>query len=361
MNLQVSSSPHIRSKATTQSIMRDVIIALLPVTVASGFIFGLRAVLVVLTSVCSCVLFEYLARKVMKRENTVADLSAVVTGLLLGLSLPPTIPFYMVVIGALFAIVVVKQMFGGIGNNFVNPALSARIFLVISFPSQMTTWTVREGAFSFLDSVLGKDLVSSATPLLLMRNSLSDAASSATSSATILSESTGLPSLLSLFLGDKAGCIGETCIVALLLGAIYLFIRKVIVPWIPLAYLGSFTLLVLLFGHTPLFEAVRNNPLSLDVWKEAMYEPAFMLLTGGLVIGAFFMATDYVTSPVTTSGRVIFGVGCGVLTFLIRYYGNMAEGVSFAIILMNILTPHIDRLTMIKPFGQRRAKKNAMA
>ncbi|MBN1776151.1 MAG: RnfABCDGE type electron transport complex subunit D [Clostridiales bacterium] len=359
MKLQVSNSPHIRDKATTASIMRDVVIALIPACVASGIIFGLRAVVLILVSVLSCVVFEYLSRKVMKRENTVPDFSAVVTGVLLGLNLPPTLPIYMVVIGSLFAIVVVKQMFGGLGNNFVNPALAARIFLVISFPSQMTRWTVREGAFSFFDSLLGKDLISSATPLAIMRNAVADSASGATSSATTVAESGPLPSLLSLFLGEKGGCIGEVCILALLIGAAYLFIRKVIVPWIPLAYLGSFTILVLLFGHTPLFEAVRYDPLSLDVWADALYEPTFMLLTGGLIIGAFFMATDYVTSPITTSGRLLFGLGCGILTFLIRYYGNMAEGVSFSIILMNILTPHIDRLTMSKPFGERRAKKNA--
>lgn len=359
MKLQVSNSPHIRDKVTTASLMRDVAIALLPAAVASGFLFGIRAVMMIIVSVACCVLFEYLSRRIMKRENTILDFSAIVTGILLALNLPPTLPYYMIVLGALFAIVVVKQMFGGLGNNFVNPALAARIFLVIAFPTQMTHWTVREGAFSFFDSFLGKDLVSSATPLAMMRNTVADAASGATSSATIAAESSSLPSLLSLFLGQKGGCIGEVCILALLIGAAYLFVRKVIVPWIPLAYLGSFTILVLFFGHTPLLEAVRYRPLSLEAWQNAMYEPLFMLLTGGLIIGAFFMATDYVTSPVTRSGRIIFGIGCGIMTFLIRYYGNMAEGVSFSIILMNILTPHIDRMTLSKPFGERRAKKHA--
>ena len=358
MKLQVSNSPHIRDKATTASLMRDVVIALIPASVASGVLFGLRAVVLILVSVLSCAVFEYISRKVMKRENTVMDFSAVVTGVLLALNLPPTLPIYMVVIGALFAIVVVKQMFGGLGNNFVNPALAARIFLVISFPSQMTHWTVREGAFSFFNSLMGKDLVSSATPLALMRSAVS---TTTVSSATPIQESASLPTLMSLFLGEKGGCIGEVCILALLIGAAYLFIRKVIVPWIPLAYIGSFSILVMLFGHTPIFEAVRYEPLSMDVWADALYEPAFMLLTGGLIIGAFFMATDYVTSPITTSGRLLFGLGCGILTFLIRYYGNMAEGVSFSIILMNILTPHIDRLTMIKPFGERRVKNSAKA
>lgn len=362
MKLQVSSSPHIRDRATTSSLMRDVIIALLPATIASGILFGLRAVVLVLVSVLSCIVFEYISRKVMKRENTLWDLSAVLTGMLLALNLPPTLPIYMVVLGAFFAIVITKQMFGGLGNNFVNPALAARIFLVISFPSQMTHWTVREGAFSFFDSFMGNDLVSSATPLALMRSAVTaETVSTATamSSATPIQDSAELPSLLSLFLGEKGGCIGEVCILALLIGAAYLLIRKVIVPWIPIAYLGSFTILVLLFGHTPMYEAVRADPFSLDVWTDALYEPTFMLLTGGLVIGAFFMATDYVTSPITTAGKLVFGLGCGVLTFLIRYYGNMAEGVSFSIILMNILTPHIDRITLSKPFGERRSKKHA--
>jgi electron transport complex protein RnfD len=246
-------------------------------------------------------------------------------------------------------------MFGGIGNNFVNPALAARIFLVIAFPKQMTLWSVREGAFSFFSSLKGADLVSTATPLAMLRDVTAD---TAVSSATPLAESSSLPSLLSLFLGDKGGCIGEVCILALLIGAVYLLIRKVIVPWIPLAYIGSFTLLVMLFGHTPLIEAVRYDPLSLSVWGDAMYEPLFMLLSGGLIIGAFFMATDYVTSPMTRSGRIIFGIGCGVMTFLIRYYGNMAEGVSFSILFMNILSPHIDRLTMRKPFGKGAKHEN---
>jgi len=358
MKLQVSNSPHIRDKATTASIMRDVVIALLPASVAAGFIFGVRSVVMIMVSVLSCVVFEFLSRKVMRRENTISDFSAVVTGILLALNLPPTLPIYMVVLGSIFAIVVVKQMFGGLGNNFVNPALAARIFLVIAFPKQMTFWTVRDGAFSFLNSILGKDMVSSATPLAQMRGAI---ATSAVSSATPIQETASLPSLMSMFLGQKAGCIGEVCIVALLIGAAYLLVRKVIVPWIPLAYLGSFTILVLFFGHSPLFEAVSYDPLSADVWTSALYEPAFMLLSGGLILGAFFMATDYVTSPITTSGRILFGLGCGILTFLIRYYGNMAEGVSFAIIIMNILTPNIDRLTMSKPFGERRVKKNATA
>lgn len=350
MKLEVSNSPHIRDRATTASIMRDVLLALCPAVIASGIIFGLRAVLMILVSVLSCMIFEYLARKIMKRENTLFDLSAVVTGVLLAFNLPPTLPVYMVVIGAFFAIVIVKQMFGGIGNNFVNPALTSRIFLVIAFPKAMTLWSAREGAFSFLKSLSGADLVSSATPLAALRNASADLVSS----ATPLQDNYTLPSLLKLFLGDKAGSIGEVCILALLIGAAYLLARKVIAPWIPLAYLGSFTLMVMLFGNTSFFETIIEAPLSVSAWETALFEPTYMLLSGGLILGAFFMATDYVTSPITRRGKIIFGIGCGLLTFLIRYYGNIAEGVSFSIILMNILAPNIDRLTMRKPFGGRK-------
>ncbi|MBQ0012178.1 MAG: RnfABCDGE type electron transport complex subunit D [Clostridiales bacterium] len=336
MKLQVSNSPHVRDKATTQSLMLDVIIALLPATFAGWYYFGIRAVLITLISVASCLLFEYISRRVMKRNNTLYDLSAVVTGLLLAMNLPVSLPFYMVVIGACFAIVVVKQMFGGIGNNFVNPAIAARIFLVIAFPKAMTSWTVRTGAWYSLKSV---DAVSSATPLTSIN-------------------SPEAPSMWKLFIGDKAGCIGEVCIVALLIGALYLLFRHVIRPWIPLAYLGTFTILVFLFGHQNVFD-FSGNLATLEGWQNLFYECCYMLLSGGLILGAFFMATDYVTSPLTNKGKLVFGFGCGVLTFLIRYYGNMAEGVSFSILLMNILTPHIDDWTMGKPFGE--VKENAKA
>ncbi len=329
MKLQVSHSPHVRDKATTQSIMRDVIIALLPATFAGWYYFGIRAVLITLLSIASCVLFEFICRKVMKRNNTIYDLSAVVTGLLLAMNLPVSLPPYMVVIGAAFAIVVVKQMFGGLGNNFVNPAIAARIFLVIAFPKAMTCWTVRTGAWFSFKSV---DAVSSATPLTKINTPES-------------------PSLWNLFIGDKAGCIGEVCIAALLIGALYLILRHVIRIWIPLAYVGTFFVLSFLFGHNSVFN-FSGDLSCLCGWSELFHESVYMLMSGGLILGAFFMATDYVTSPLTTKGKIIFGIGCGILTFLIRYYGNMAEGVSFSIILMNILTPHIDDWTMGKPFGE---------
>ena len=336
MKLQVSHSPHVRDKATTQSIMLDVIIALLPATIAGWYYFGIRAVLVTLVSVVSCLIFEYISRRIMKRNNTIYDLSAAVTGLLLAMNLPVTIPIYMVVIGACFAIVVVKQMFGGIGNNFVNPAIAARIFLVIAFPKAMTSWTVHQGAWYSFKSV---DAVSSATPLTSLG-------------------SANEPSLWSLFIGDKAGCIGEVCILALLVGALYLMLRHVIRPWIPAAFIGTFFILVFFFGHTNVLH-FTGDLTTASGWETLFHECLYMILSGGLVLGAFFMATDYVTSPLTVKGKLIFGAGCGILTFLIRYYGNMAEGVSFSILLMNILTPHIDEWTMGKPFGE--VKENAKA
>lgn len=324
MSLQVSSSPHIRDSVTTKSLMRDVIIATVPAIVASGILFGLRAVLLILVSVFSCVVFEYFSRRIMKRDNTISDLTAIVTGILLAFNLPPTLPVYMVVIGAFFAIVVVKQMFGGLGNNFVNPALTARIILAIAFPNAMTNWSVPSGAFDIVTSLTGADLVSSATPLAILKSQGVQGAAE-------------LPAYLDLFLGDKAGCIGEVSILALLIGVIYMAARKVITLWIPLTYIGTVLLVTGLAGK----------------------DPVYMLLSGGLFLGAFFMATDYVTSPVTRSGRIIFGISCGLITAVIRLYGNMAEGVSFSILLMNIITPHLDKFTMPKPFGE--VKKHGKA
>jgi len=324
MKLQVSSSPHIRDNVTTFALMRDVVIALIPAVIASGIIFGLRAVLVILVSVFSCLVFEYISRRIMKRNNTLSDLTAVVTGILLSFNLPPTIPYYMVVVGAFFAIVVVKQMFGGLGNNFVNPALTARIILAIAFPNAMTSWTAAEGPFNFLRSLQGADLVSSATPLAILKMQ---------GSAGALE----LPSYLSLFLGNISGCIGEVSTLALAIGVIYLVSRKVITLWIPLSYIGTVMLITLLGGKDPFYQ----------------------LLAGGLFLGAFFMATDYVTSPVTRNGRIIFGICCGLITGVIRLFGNMSEGVSFSILLMNILTPHLDRFTMPKPFGEVKKHEKA--
>lgn len=319
MMLQVSSSPHIRDSVTSRRLMLDVIIALTPAVVAAVYIFGTAALIVTLVTTGTAVLFEFISRKAMKRYNSIGDLSAVVTGLLLALNLPPTIPLWMAAVGSFIAIVVVKQMFGGIGHNFVNPAMAARVILTISYPAAMTRWAVLERrlfetaapAAESVVSTLGSDMVSTATPLYLLQNS------------------SEMPSYLDLFLGMKGGCLGEVSIAALTIGILYLVIRKVITLWLPLTYIGTVALLTALGGQ----------------------DPVYHVLSGGLFLGAFFMATDYVTSPLTRKGKILFGLGCGLITSLIRLYGGMTEGVSFSILLMNIMTPHIDRWTTLVPFG----------
>lgn len=283
--------------------MRDVIIALVPALIASVIIFGFRAL--VLTAVCtaSCVVFEYFTRKILVRKNTVSDLSAAVTGVLLAFNLPVELPLWMAVVGCFFAIVIVKQLFGGIGQNFANPAIAARIFLLLSFSLPMTAW-------------VQVNSVSSATPLAQM-------------ALARAGEMQTLPSYLDMFLGLRGGCLGETCAFALIIGGIYLIARKVITPTIPLAFIGGVAVLAVLLGEDPLMH----------------------IMGGGCLIGAIFMATDYTTSPVTEKGKVIFGLGCAVLTMLIRVFGSYPEGVSYAILLMNIVCPHINRMTRSKPFG----------
>lgn len=315
--LIVSSSPHFNGKKTTQNIMLDVIIALTPAMIASVILFGFRAMVVILTCIASCVLSEYICRRVMKRSQTVGDLSCVVTGILLALNLPITINPLISVFGGVIAIVVVKQMFGGIGQNFVNPALTARIILMNSFPARMTHWTA---AFDYSATA---DAVTTATPL------------------GILSEGSGgqLPSYLDMFLGKTGGCLGETCALAILIGGIYLILRRVISPVIPVTYLATAALFSFLFGRDPLFD----------------------LLSGGLMLGAFFMATDYTTSPLYFWGRVVFAVGCGALTLVIREFGSLPEGVSYSIILMNILTPLIERYIKPRAFGLVKEKRTKEA
>lgn len=310
--LIVSSSPHFNGGRTTQNIMLDVIIALSPAMIASVILFGFRAAVLILTCVAACILFEYLARKVMKRPQTVGDLSCVVTGILLALNLPVTLNPLMAVFGCAVAIVVVKQMFGGIGQNFVNPALTARIILLNSFPSRMTHWVQ---PFDFSATA---DAVTTATPLGILKEG-----------------GGGLPSYLDLFLGNTGGCLGETCALAILLGGIYLIARRVISPVIPVTYLATAAVLSLILGRDPLFD----------------------LLSGGLMLGAFFMATDYTTSPLYFRGRIVFAIGCGVLTMLIREFGSLPEGVSYSIILMNILTPLIERYIKPRAFGSLREQK----
>lgn len=306
MKLFVSSSPHLRSKKTTTGVMLDVIIALVPALVMAVVYFGFRALLLAAICVGTCVLTEYICRKVMKRNNTVTDLSAAVTGLLLALNLPVGISPFIAVFGCVVAIVVVKQMFGGIGYNFVNPALAARVVLMVSFPTAMTTWANTR----FMETVDG---VTSATPLAAAE---------------------GTYSYLDLFLGNIGGSMGEVCTLAILLGGIYLVVRKVISPIIPVVYLGTAAIMSLILGLDPLYQ----------------------LMSGGIMLGAVFMATDYVTSPITKWGKVIFGVGLGVLTILIRTFSNLPEGTSFAILLMNILVPHIENLTKPRAFGDSRKK-----
>lgn len=301
-----SASPHLRSTQSTRKIMLDVIIALVPACIASVVYFGWRALMLLGVCVLTCVFTEYICRIVMKREQTIGDLSAAVTGVLLALNLPATLNPLMAVFGCVAAIVVVKQMFGGIGMNFVNPALAARIILTVSFPTDMTTW--------ISTSLLGVDAVSSATPL---------------------ASEAGTYSYLQLFLGNHGGSIGETCALAILLGGIYLVLRKVIVPTIPVVYIGTAAVMALLLGLDPLEQ----------------------ILSGGIMLGAVFMATDYTTSPITKWGKVIYAIGCGVLTMLIRTYANLPEGVSFSILIMNILTPLIESATAPRAFGEKKERK----
>ena len=302
--LYVSSSPHFRGNESTRRIMLDVIIALLPTSVAACVIFGFRSAILIAVCVATCVLLEFISRKIMKRESTIGDLSAVVTGLLLALNLPVDINPLIAMFGCLVAIVVVKQMFGGIGMNFVNPALAARIVLLVSFPSAMMHWVTVGGA----PEAARIDAATSATPL---------------------AAEAGTYSYIDLLIGRCGGSIGEVCAAALILGGVYLVIRRVISPIIPCVYLATAALMSFAFGLDPLYQ----------------------LLSGGLLLGAIFMATDYTTSPVTNWGKVIYAIGCGLFTMLLRNFSNMPEGVSFSILLMNILVPHIERLTAPRTLG----------
>lgn len=299
--LKVSSSPHFRHSDSTCGIMLDVIIALIPTSIAGIVFFGPRAALLLAVCVASAVLAEFVCCKVLKKKNSISDLSAAVTGLLLGLCLPPSLPFWMGALGSVLAIVVVKQLFGGLGQNFVNPAVTGRIVLMVSFPTAMTTW---DAPFAWLNST---DAISSATPLV----------------------DGSAYSLERLLLGFKSGCIGETYVLALLAGGVYLVARRVISPVIPLSFIATTGIMMWLFGGDPLFH----------------------IMSGGLLLGAIFMATDYVTSPSNTKGQLIFGIGCGLITAIIRRFGALPEGVSYAILLMNILVPYIEKFTASKPFG----------
>ncbi len=308
-NFLIEPSPHIKSALSTQKIMLHVIIALMPAVIAGTVIFGVQALLLVVLCATFCVLAEYIFNMITKRKQTISDLSAVVTGILLGLNLPVSLPVYMAAIGSVAAIVVVKQFFGGIGQNFANPAITGRIILMLSFTSYMTSWNE---PFWYLNN--GADAVTTATPLAM---------------------DSGLPSYLDMFLGIRGGCIGETCIAALLLGGLYLISLRLINPVTPVAFIGT----------VAVCSALAGNDVLMDI------------MSGGLVIGAFFMATDYATTPLTTKGKLIFAVGCGLITFIIREFGTYPEGVSYSILVMNILTPQIDKFTMNKPFGVKKGAK----
>ena len=322
--LTVSASPHLRSVDTTTGIMLDVILALIPALVMSAVYFGSRALVLTAVTVAACVISEFVSRKVMKRDNTLGDLSAVVTGIILAFNLPATLPLWMAAIGGIIAIVVVKQMFGGIGQNFVNPAMTARIILMVSFPTAMANWIVTgQNAWSV-------DAITSATPMAQLASA---------KGGDLSAVADELPSIAEMLLGRHGGSMGEVCSIALICGGLYLILRKVISPIIPFFFIGTVAVFM--------FFAGGGN----------MNFVIYQLLGGGLMLGAFFMATDYATSPITKKGKIIFAIGCGLITSVIRIYGSLPEGVSFSIILMNILVPHIENLTLSKPFGFVKEKK----
>lgn len=309
-NLVVTASPHIHSGKRVHKIMLDVIIALIPACIAATVIFGPRSLLVLSVTVAACVIGEDVTRRILRRPRSTSDLSAVVTGMLLALNLPAGIPLWMAFLGGLIAIIIVKQLFGGIGQNFANPAIVGRIVLMVSFPAAMTTWLE---PFYYRAA----DAVSSATPLAVMGDG-----------------GITLPSLVDMLLGIRGGSMGETCALALVIGGIYLVARKVILPIIPLCFIGTTVLITALAGLDPMYQ----------------------LMSGGLLLGAIFMATDYTTSPISIPGKIIFGVGCGLITAVIRLFASLPEGVSYSILIMNILVPHIENLTTPRPFGEKEAQ-----
>ena len=316
--LTISSSPHVHSPVTTRTLMRDVLIALIPALLCSVWVFGFRALSVTLVSAAAAYIFEKLWCKVMKQNDKTYDLSCLITGVLLAFVCPPTIPYWMIIVGDFFAIVLVKMLFGGIGKNIVNPALAGRAFM-FSWPVAMSTW-VKPGFENAAGVLNTADAVTAATPLAAMHQGTIDAS---------------VGSVLDMFLGTIGGCIGETSAIALLIGFAYLLFRKVITARIPLAYMATVAVLAFLF------------PLGNDrfMWMAAH------LFSGGLMLGAIFMATDYTTSPLTKLGQVIYGIGCGVLTIMIRYFGGYNEGVSYAILIMNCCVVLLDRIGRPVKFG----------
>lgn len=304
-NLYVASSPHLVSPTDTGVIMRDVLIALVPALLVAVYVFGYRALTLTVVCIAASVLFEFIYNKLAKKKQTVGDLSAVVTGVLIAYNVPSNFPYWMAIIGCFVGIVIIKQLFGGLGQNFANPAITARIVLFLSFTTQMTTWPLPRNQVT-VDAITGP------TPL------------------GILSEGGGtMPSNMDMFLGFIGGSMGEISALALLIGGLYLIYRKVISPVTPVSFILTVAVFALLAGQDPIFH----------------------VCAGGVMLGAFFMATDYATTPITAKGKIIFGIGCGLITMLIRVFGAYPEGVSFSILLMNILTPHIDNFCIKRLYG----------
>ena len=314
-NFVVSGTPHVRSKESIQSIMRDVIIALVPATAAGIYYFGLKALILIVAAIISAVFFEWLYEKITKKPVTINDLSAVVTGLLLAMNLPASAPVWVAIVGSAFAIIFAKQLFGGLGQNFINPALAGRAFLLASYPTEMTTWVVPNG--------LAADAATSATPLAQLKNGALDA------------------SLGQLVIGQVGGTIGETCAIALIIGGIYLLYKHVISWKIPVIYIATVFILFAVIG------------------RHGMRMPLQEIFAGGVMLGGIFMATDYASSPVTPKGQVIFAVGAGLLTYLIRTFGGYPEGVSYSILIMNCCVPLIERFTEPTIFGALPKTKEA--
>lgn len=327
----VTSTPHIRSADNISEIMLDVIIALSPAAIMGAYYFGFGAITLMIISVASCVLFEMLYQMFTKQRVTVSDLSAVVTGLLLAFNLPASAPFWVPVVGGFFAIVIVKQLFGGLGQNFMNPALCARAFLLAAYPSEMTDWSVQPRA-ALVDGV------TSSTPLALLKNGIT------ASNGIVESFIPKSSDIFNAFVGRIGGCIGETCAAALIIGGLYLIARRIISWRIPVIYIGTASLLFWIFGRDGFFTGI----------------PQYEVLVGGLMLGAIFMATDYSSSPIAPKGQIIFAAGCAILTVIIRVYGSYPEGVTYSILLMNLATPLIDKFTEPKIYGAPRkaAKSN---
>ena len=331
LKLIATSSPHIRGNETTRSLMLDVVIAMVPALVAAVIVFGIRALTLTAVSVVACIFWEWLYRKILKKDQTVGDLSAVVTGMLLAFVCPVTLPDGMMILGDAFAILLVKQLYGGIGRNFMNPALAGRAALLACYATAMTTWIDPSASKAGVLGV-GADIVTAATPMAMMKEG---------GLAAVMETY----DLQSMFVGNIGGSLGEVSALALLIGGIYLIARKVITWHIPVAYLGTVAVLTFLFPR-------GNDPLTFMLYN---------LLGGGLMLGAFFMATDYVTSPVTSKGRIVFGIGCGLLTVFIRYFGGYPEGVCYSILIMNCTTWLIDKYMRPARFGVVKGEKKEAA